>query len=88
MSIDNFERGDYVVAKKFNGEEVIGVYEYPYLDGSHCVKNIKDNHRCCTKKGCIRKATSEEIEEMKIYSPPIEENVIEDDMELVLAAIE
>lgn len=89
------QKGDYVVAKKWNGEEMLGILEYTYTDGEHCVKDAKTNKRFCSHKNDIRLATEEEENKIKLLLK--ENNIImkkyitptvieEDELEEALAA--
>lgn len=58
-------KGDYVVAKKWNGEEIIGILDYTYTDGEHCVIDAKTKQRFCSHKNDVRLANEFEQNEIK-----------------------
>ena len=60
-----FIKGDHVVAKNWSGEEFLGIYDYGYTDGQHCVMNVKTNRRFCCKPKDVRNATNDEENEIK-----------------------
>jgi hypothetical protein len=91
-------KGDHVVAKKWSGEEFLGVYEYQYLDGSHCIFEVKSNRRFNAKPNDVRIPSNEEeneitriIKEKKaiLKSPPTTVNttVNNEELEMALAAV-
>lgn len=88
MNQETFSQGDYVVAKKWDGSEIMGIYEYPYLDGTDCITNAKDNHRCCTQKGSVRKATTQEENIIRKYQMSENAPINEDEFEQILVAVE
>jgi len=59
------QKGDYVAAKKLNGEEVLGIYEYMYTDGSRCVLDVKNNKRINANHSDVRAATEDEANTIK-----------------------
>ena len=67
MAKETYVNGNHVVAKKWNAssEEFLGIYEYDYSDGSHCVMEIKTNRRYNIKPKDVRNPTNEEEEEIK-----------------------
>lgn len=91
-------RGDHVVAKKWSGEEFLGVYEYGYLDGSHCIFAVGSNRRFNAKPNDVRLPTEEEEKEIKrivnenkvkLKEPPTSVNtaVNKEEFDMVLAAV-
>ncbi len=60
-------KGDCVVAKKWSGEEFLGIFEYSYLDGSHCVVDVKTNKRFNVKKNDIKLANEDEEKAIKKF---------------------
>ena len=65
MAKYNLTKGDHVVAKKWSGEEILGLFEYTYSDGSHCIFDVKTNKRFNTKRKDVREVTEEEEKEIK-----------------------
>jgi hypothetical protein len=66
MAREIYVKGNHVVAKKWYAhDEFLGIYEYGYQDGSHCVREIKTNKRFNVKPKDIRNPTNEEEEEIK-----------------------
>lgn len=60
-----FSKGDCVVGKKWSGAEIVGVYEYSYDDGSHCVLEVSTNKRFCIKPKDLQLLNDEEAKEVK-----------------------
>lgn len=60
---NKFKKGDLVSGNRFNGEPFIGIYEYEYDCGDHCVSNT--TIKFCVHKNKIKKATPEEEELIK-----------------------
>lgn len=58
-------KGDYVSAKKWSGEQFLGIYEYTYDDGSHLVRDVKLMRDFNVHKGNIKHATEEEEKQIK-----------------------
>ena len=59
-------KGDHIVAKKWSGEEFIGIFEYGYQDGSHCVVEVSTNKRFNVKaKDVVRYTNEDEEKEIK-----------------------
>jgi hypothetical protein len=65
MAKVNLVKGDHIVAKKWSGEEFLGVYEYSYQDGSHCVIEVATNKRFNVKHKDFRMANEDEEKEIK-----------------------
>ena len=61
--LNKFKKDEMVSAKKFNGEEFLGLYEHEYDCGDHCVSNT--TIKFCVHKNKIKKATPEEEEIIK-----------------------
>ena len=61
----NLVKGNFVSAKKWSGEHFLGVYEYTYDDGSHCVLEVSTYKCFNVRKGCIKHATEEQEKEIK-----------------------
>lgn len=90
-------KGDHVVAKKWSGEEFLGVYEYRYLDGSHCIFEVKSNRRFNAKPNDVRYPTDEEEKEIKriikdkkikLKEPsPTVNTTANEELEMALAAV-
>lgn len=53
-----YKKGAMISAKKFNGEEFLGVYQYTYDDGSHCVSD--GTKKWCCKPRDVKPANDEE----------------------------
>lgn len=93
MAKTSFTRGDCVVAKRWNGTEFMGVYEYTYSDGEHCIIDTNNKH-FCSHKHDVRKATEEEEKKIKQLMKqnkiiPIKEPIDEDEeLKEALAAVE
>lgn len=58
-------KGNAVIAKKWSGEEFIGLFEHTYKDGTHCVLDVKTNKRFNIKAKDIKLATEDEAKEAK-----------------------
>lgn len=87
MSKETFSHGDYVVGIKWNGEEIMGTYNYSYSDDMHCMVNAKDKRTFLTRRNAVRKATNEEIKKIKNYLKcDVADN--NDELEQALAAVE
>ena len=56
--VDSYKKGTMVSAKKFTGEEFLGLYQHSYDDGSHCVSDGNKNW-CCHHKD-VKLANEEE----------------------------
>ena len=91
-------KGDHVVAKKWSGEEFLGVFEYSYLDGSHCIFEVKSNRRFNAKPNDVRLPTDEEEKEIKrlikdkkikLKEPltTVKETANNEELEMALAAV-
>lgn len=88
-------KGDYVVAKKWSGEEFLGVYEYHYEDGEHCIMDVKTHKRFCAHKGDVKLANEEQeknikqmIKENKLIIKKMMQQEEENELEDALAAID
>ena len=70
---NKFKKGDMVNAKKVNGEHFLGIYEYEYDCGDHCV--FDGNKKFCVNHNAVKKASTEEEEIIKenIIKPMREE---------------
>jgi hypothetical protein len=55
---NSYKKGTMVSAKKFTGEEFLGLYQHSYDDGSHCVSDGSKNW-CCHPKD-VKLANEEE----------------------------
>jgi hypothetical protein len=62
----NFIKGDCVSAKKWSGEEFLGIFEYTYDDGSYCVMDASNNRHFNVLKGCIKHATEEQEKTIRV----------------------
>ena len=60
-----FTSGDYVLAKNWSGHKFIGLYEYTYTDGEHCIIDAKTNKRFCAHKHDVWHADEEQVKEIK-----------------------
>ena len=61
--INSLKKGDMVSAKKFSGEEFLGLYEHGYDCGDHCIfDGVK---KYCVKHNTVKKATPEQEEIIK-----------------------
>lgn len=58
-----FSKGDLVSGKKWNGEHFIGVYQYEYDCGDHCI--FDGNKQYCIHKKDCHTANEEEQELIK-----------------------
>lgn len=65
MAKINFISGDCVSGKKWNGDPILGVYEYSYDDGSHCVLEASSGKRFNIYAKDLKKATEEEEMDIK-----------------------
>lgn len=65
MAKQVFLNGDYVKAKKWSGESFLGILEYTYDDGSHCVVDVTSSKRFNVLKGDLKHASEEETKEIK-----------------------
>lgn len=65
MAKIKFTKGDCVTAKKWNGEEFIGLYEFTYDDGEHCIIDVKTNKRFCSHNKDVKLASDSEAKEIK-----------------------
>jgi hypothetical protein len=90
-----FVKGDHVAAKTWQGEEFLGIYDYTYTDGLHCVMNVKTNKRFCVKSKDIREANNDEEEEIKkilkekkIKLKEMQKKMIDEEFEAALASTE
>ena len=85
-------KGDYVSAKNWSGEHLLGIYEYQYLDGEHCITNAKNGRKFCAHHHDVRMATEEQVKEikklMKENKDPIEKLIEENELDDALKAIE
>lgn len=94
----NLVKGDHVVAKKWSGEEFLGLYEYNYLDGSHCIFELGSHKRFNAKPKDVRLPSEDEekeikrlIKENKAYLKALKEPQKEtpnEELEMALSAIE
>lgn len=71
--LNKFKKDEMVSAKKFNGEEFLGLYELEYDCGDHCI--FDGAKKFCVKHNAVKKATPEEEEIIKetIIKPMREE---------------
>ena len=60
-----FSNGDCVKGKKWGGDEILGVYEYNYDDGSHCVLEASSGKRFNIKPKDLHMANEEEEKDIK-----------------------
>ena len=60
------KKGDYVIAKTWSGIEKMGILDYTYTDGEHCVIEASTNRRFCSHKNDVRKARQDEAEKIKL----------------------
>jgi len=65
MAKTEFSKGDCVKGKKWSGSEIIGVYEYTYDDGSHCVLEVANGKRFNIKPKDLELASEDEAKEIK-----------------------
>lgn len=73
MANKNLNLKDKVKAKKWNGEEFIGILEYEYKDGSYCVSD-KNGRRFNIKHNDIKPHSENLKEELKILTEKIGED--------------
>ena len=57
-------KGDYVSAKTWNGNEIIGILEYTYTDGEHCVIDAVTGKKFCCHREDVKLAS--ELEQARI----------------------
>lgn len=89
-------KGDCVSAKKWSGEQFLGIYEHTYDDGSYLVRDVKLMRDFNVHKRQIRLATEEEEKQIKqLLKEPIitnddnkEEHNNDDELDEALAATE
>ena len=65
MAKTNISKGDCVKGKKWSGAEIIGVYEYAYDDGSHCVLDVTNGKRFNIKPKDLELASEDEAKDIK-----------------------
>ena len=65
MAKINFSKGDCVKGKKWSGAEFLGMYEYTYDDGSHCVLEVSTGKRFNVKEKELQLANEDETKEIK-----------------------
>lgn len=92
MAKNKFFKGDLVSGKKWNGEHFIGVYEYEYDCGDHCITDGQKEY--CIKHNDCHKANDEEAEIIretilktikdKNKKKNTKKKIIEDDLETIL----
>ena len=58
-------KGDCVSAKKWSGEQFLGIYEHTYDDGSYLVRDVKLMRDFNVHKGQIKHASEEEEKQIK-----------------------
>lgn len=56
--LNKFKKGELVSAKKLNGEKILGIYQYEYDCGDHCISI--GTKKYCVQKNPVKKATEEE----------------------------
>ena len=60
MAKTEFKQGDAVIGKKWNGNPIIGIYEYTNPDGSHTVLDVESGRRFNIKIGDLKLASETE----------------------------
>ena len=65
MSKLKYNNNCYVAAKKWDGTQFLGLYEYTYTDGSFCVLDVKNGKRFNVKPKDMKFANEEETNQIK-----------------------
>ena len=56
-----FIKGCYVSGKKWNGQNILGIYLYTFNDNSYCVLDIKTQKKFNVKQQQLKLANTQEI---------------------------
>ena len=65
MAKTEFKQGDAVIGKKWNGNPIIGIYDYGNSDGSHIVLDVESERRFNIKVGDLKLASDTEADTIK-----------------------